>query len=105
MKQQEVETWWAGLSAREQKLNQLKYDAVTAALNKANDVLFKLSDAVQHISNSTVQYGLDKRPKEAWNMLVGAQYQFNKDWMIRLEYGFLGERDQLIGGIQYRFGL
>ncbi len=40
-----------------------------------------------------------------WNMVVGTQFQLNKHWMIRAEYGFLGSRSQFVGGLQYRFGL
>ena len=60
------------------------------------------------MSNSetaTVQYSLDKRVKNMWNMVVGTQFQLNKHWMIRAEYGFLGSRSQFVGGLQYRFGL
>jgi long-subunit fatty acid transport protein len=53
----------------------------------------------------TVQYSLNKRPKDMWNFIVGSQYQLNKHWMLRAEYGFLGSRQQFIGGLQYRFGL
>jgi len=53
---------------------------------------------------ATVQYNLDKRPKDMWNFVVGTQYQYNKHWMLRLEYGFLSSRTQFIAGLQYRFG-
>ena len=39
------------------------------------------------------------------NGFVGTQFQYNKHWMIRAEFGFLGSRSQIIGGLQYRFGL
>ena len=34
-------------------------------------------------------------------MIVGTQFQLNKHWMIRAEYGFLGSRSQFVGGLQY----
>ena len=40
-----------------------------------------------------------------WNFILGTQYQLNKHFMLRGEVGFLGSRQQFIGGIQYRFGL
>jgi hypothetical protein len=40
-----------------------------------------------------------------WNLVVGSQFQLNKNWMVRAEAGFLGDRTQFIAGIQYRFGL
>jgi hypothetical protein len=56
-------------------------------------------------TQATVQYSLSKRPKDMWNFIIGSQYQFNRHWMVRFEYGFLGSRNQIIGGLQYRFGL
>ena len=61
--------------------------------------------AISTIGNSTVQYSLDKKVKNMWNFIVGSQFQLNKHWMLRGEYGFLGSRQQFIGGLQYRFGL
>ncbi len=40
-----------------------------------------------------------------WNFVLGTQYQFNRHIMMRLEVGFLGSRTQVLGGLQYRFGL
>jgi len=54
---------------------------------------------------ASVQYSLSKRPKDMWNFVVGSQYQINKHYMLRVEFGFLGSRKQFIGGLQYRFGL
>ena len=54
---------------------------------------------------ASVQYSLTKKPKDMWNFVVGSQFQINKHFMIRAEYGFLGSRQQLITGLQYRFGL
>ena len=40
-----------------------------------------------------------------WNFIVGSQYQINRSLQIRAEAGFLGARQQLIAGLQYRFNL
>ena len=40
-----------------------------------------------------------------WNFIIGAQFQLNKHFMWRAEYGFLGSRQQFMTGLQYRFGL
>ena len=58
-----------------------------------------------NVQNSTVQYSMDKQVKDPWNFIVGAQYQLNPNLMVRFEGGFFGSRDQLIAGLQYRFGL
>ena len=54
---------------------------------------------------STVQYSMDRRVKDPWNFIVGSQFQLNKHFMLRAEYGFLGSRTQIMTGLQYRFGL
>lgn len=101
------ENWWNGLSPIEQKnpINKAKYEATNKALDEASNFLTGMEQAVNKTNNSTVQYSLDKRPKNMWNFLIGSQYQINKSWMLRAEYGFLGSRTQFIGGLQYRFGL
>ena len=104
-KQQELDTWWDGLTPAQKRLNQIKYDAANGVLGKANELLFRVSDAAQTAENSTIKYSLDKRLRNRWNFLVGSQFQINKHWMIRAEYGFLGTRNQFISGLQYRFGL
>jgi hypothetical protein len=48
---------------------------------------------------------MDKRPADKWNFIIGSQYQLNRHWMARGEFGFLGSRTQVTAGIQYRFGL
>jgi hypothetical protein len=105
--QQEVDTWWAGLSSTEQRnpVNVAKYETANEALAKAGEILYAAEGAINTIENSTVQYSMDKRPKDMWNFIVGTQYQHNKHFMIRGEVGFLGSRTQLMVGLQYRFGL
>jgi hypothetical protein len=104
--QQQVNVWWNGLSPRDQQnpVNIAKYKTANAALEKAGQLLDGASQAANTLGNSTVQYSLDKRPKDKWNFLIGAQFQLNKHFMIRAEYGFLSSRKQFIGGLQYRFG-
>jgi opacity protein-like surface antigen len=105
--QTQVDTWWNNLTAQEQKnpVNKAKYETANSALTAAGNILNAADGAVSSISNSTVQYSLDKRVKDMWNFIVGAQYQLNKHWMLRAEYGFLGSRQQFLSGLQYRFGL
>lgn len=104
--QGKVDTWWAGLTPAEQKnpVNIAKHDAANAALTKVGQVLNGASQAVNTVGNSTVQYSLEKQPKDKWNFILGSQFQLNNNWMLRVEYGFLSSRHQLIAGLQYRFG-
>jgi opacity protein-like surface antigen len=105
--QQQVDTWWAGLTPKEQNnpVNKAKYERANSVLARTGQILDAADAAVNTISTSTVQYSMDKDVKDAWNFIVGGQYQFNKHFMVRFEYGFLGSRNQFITGVQYRFGL
>lgn len=105
--QNNVDAWWNDLSQVEQNnpVNKAKYNAANSALDRASQILTAADGAISTIQNSTVQYSMDKRPADMWNFIVGGQYQFNKHIMFRAEYGFLGSREQIITGVQYRFGL
>jgi hypothetical protein len=105
--QQKVDAWWDGLTPAEQKnpVNVAKHETADAALAKAGGLLNAASQAVTNAGSSSIQYSLQKTPKDKWNFLIGTQFQINRSWMIRAEYGFLGTRTQFIGGIQYRFNL
>jgi hypothetical protein len=104
---QENEAWWNSLTPAQQAnpVNRAKYDATKAALDRAAAFLDAAGQAVGNAGSSTVEYSLDKRPKDPWNFTVGGQYQINKSWMFRLEAGFLSSRTHIIAGMQYRFGL
>ena len=106
-KQVEVDNWWGGLTSIEQKnpVNVAKYETANRALTRAGSFLNSMDEALNDEQNASVQYSLDKRPKDMWNFVLGTQYQYNKHWMLRLEGGFLGSRQQIIAGLQYRFGL
>lgn len=105
--QEQVDAWWAGLSQLEQNnpVNKAKYETANAALGRAGEILNAADVAVNSIATSTVQYSMDKTLKDAWNFIVGGQFQINKHFMIRGEVGFLGSRKQIMTGLQYRFGL
>ncbi|MFN8256802.1 MAG: hypothetical protein U0W24_13990 [Bacteroidales bacterium] len=105
--QVQVDEWWAGLTPLEQSnpINQRKYETYNNAIETASNILAAADGAISTISTSTVQYSLQKNLKDMWNFIVGTQFQLNKHWMVRAEYGFLGSRQQFIGGLQYRFGL
>ncbi|MBL8002081.1 MAG: hypothetical protein JNL05_08985 [Flavobacteriales bacterium] len=104
---QQVDAWWAGLSPLEQAnpLNEARYNAANALIDRASGFLEAADRAANDIANSSVQYSIQKRQKDMWNFIIGGQYQLNKHWMIRAEYGFLAARTQFLTGLQYRFGL
>lgn len=102
-----VDTWWAGLTPVEQKnpINVARYETANRVLETAGNTLNTIDGALNDDQTATVQYSLNKRPKDMWNFVVGTQYQINKHFMMRAEVGFLASRTQFIGGLQYRFGL
>jgi hypothetical protein len=102
-----VDEWWSGLSPIDQKnpVNVAKYSTANRALEASGNILNSIDGALNDESEATVQYQLNKRPKDMWNFIVGSQYQISKHFMIRAEFGFLKSRTQFIGGLQYRFGL
>lgn len=102
-----VDEWWSGLTPQEQQnpVNQAKYETANRTLDAAGNLLNTVDGALNDDESATVQYSLSKRPKDMWNFVLGAQYQINKHFMFRAEAGFLGSRQQIITGLQYRFGL
>ena len=106
-RQQQMDDWWNSLTPPQQNnpVNEAKYEAANRGLEAASNLVYGLADAATHVSNSTVQYSLDKKQKNLWNFLLGAQYTFNKHIMLRSEIGFLSSRSTFLFGLQYRFGL
>jgi hypothetical protein len=102
-----VDAWWNALTPPQQNnpVNKAKYAVANQALASAGNILNAANGALSTLSTSTIQYSLDKRVKDQWNFIVGSQFQLNKHYMLRVEYGFLGSRTQFLTGLQYRFGL
>lgn len=50
-----------------------------------------------------INYFLDKKLANGWNMIFGAQYQHNKTWQLRTEVGTFGERTQFLINLNYAF--
>jgi hypothetical protein len=105
--QVQVDEWWDGLTTTEQKnpVNISKYETANRVLETAGNLFNTLDGALNDENSTTVQYALEKNLKDNWNFLIGSQFQINKHFMIRAEYGFLGSRQQFLTSLQYRFGL
>jgi hypothetical protein len=106
-KQTSVNNWWNGLTVVEKAnpRNIAKYNVANKAIETADNFLTAIDGALSTPGNATVQYSLDKAPKDMWNFIVGTQYQLNRHFMWRAEAGFLGSRKQFMTSLQYRFGL
>jgi hypothetical protein len=102
-----VDNWWNGLTPQEQKnpVNAAKYETANRVLETTGNLFNSMDAALNDDQKASVQYSLTKRPKDMWNFVLGSQFQINKHFMLRAEYGFLGSRQQFITGLQYRFGL
>lgn len=105
--QVELDTWWEGLTPIEQAnpVNKIRFETNQARLDLAGRVLNTADNAVDNAGNSTLDYSLDKEQAKLWSMTVGSQFQLNKSWMLRAEYGFSSGRQQFFCGLQYRFAL
>ena len=54
---------------------------------------------------ASVQYSLNKKPKDVWNMVAGAQFALDRNWYFRVEFGFLGSRTSALVGTEYKFDI
>lgn len=103
----ELDNWWESLNPIQQQnpVNIAKRELNQTKLNVASRVLVGAETALGTAENSTIDYTLDKQPVSMWNYVVGSQFQLNKSWMLRAEYGFSKGRNTFFTGLQYRFAL
>lgn len=69
--------------------------------NQIIDALEEMSNGVD-VENATVDYLLEKKVAAPFNLIFGAQYQFNKHWILRTELGVFGKRSQFLLNLNYR---
>ena len=87
----EVDVWWDGLTPLEQK-------------KPKNIVVKEISERLDAKDGSAIiRYGMDKQVLQEWNGIFGAQFQFNKHWMLRTEWGLLGDRKSALVSLNWRF--
>lgn len=81
------------------------YDDLTlaqkATVNNVLDPIVVRIDAVD--GSAIIRYGMDKQVSQKWNGIIGAQYQYNKHWMLRSEAGLIGDRKSFLLSLNYRF--
>lgn len=70
----------------------------------AKQIISKIEDAAAGIDpgDSMIEYKLDKKVAAPFNLIFGAQYQFNKSWILRSELGVFGKRSQFLLNLNYR---
>jgi hypothetical protein len=61
-------------------------------------------DRIEQADGSAIiKYGMDKQVLQKWNGVFGAQFQYNKHWMLRTEWGLIGDRKSGLISLNYRF--
>jgi hypothetical protein len=69
-----------------------------------NNVLDPIVDRIDNVDGSAIiEYAMDKQVVDMWNGLIGAQFQYNKHWMLRTEAGIIGDRKSFLASLNYRF--
>jgi hypothetical protein len=86
------------------RLNEWAETLPPAQLVIVNQIIDKLEDISAGIDpgEAIIDYKLDKKVAVPLNLIVGAQYQFNKRWMLRTEVGVFGKRSQFLLNLNYR---
>jgi len=82
------------------------YDGLTPVRQTVvdNSAIPGIIDAIdQRNGDAVISYAMDKRPEQEWGGVFGAQFQINKQWMIRTEAGLIGDRKSFLASFNYRF--
>ena len=80
------------------------YEATPPQKVVADKVLTPIIEGIDaKDGDAIISYGMDKRPEQEWNVVFGAQYQFNKRWQVRTEAGLIGDRKSFLLSANYRF--
>ncbi len=76
-----------------------------AYLHSDNDIKGKVSLDVPPAIGDTLNigYAVHQQNKDCWNMLLGGNWDVNKNISLQGELGFLGTRDSLIASVTIRF--
>ena len=52
----------------------------------------------------TIGYVIDQENKDKWNVVIGGNWDINRNWSIAMEYnGFTGSREAYIASLTWRF--
>jgi len=70
----------------------------------ADEVLTPIIERIDSRDGSAIiRYGMNKQVEQMWNGTFGAQFQYNKHWMLRSEAGLIGNRKSFLLSLNYRF--
>ena len=88
---EQLDEWYGGLNPLQQEFLAPVYETFI--------------DYLENNEPLTVRYQQNKRLANPWSMAIGAQYRFSSRWQFRSEVNFLGSRNQIMFGLNYRFGI
>jgi hypothetical protein len=91
--QGKLDAWYEELSPAKQVLYEDLYNGISDGLSSVGE----------NVSNSTIQYEMQKNIDRPFNMILGGQYQINLRWQLRAEAQFLGDRTGALLSLNYRF--
>jgi len=89
-KKEDLEDWY-------NELPEYKQDAVS-------DLYEAFQSSLSGEGDEFIYYTFDKKLYYPWSMTVGVNYQINARFILDAFYTFLGSRNQLVVGVNYRFG-
>lgn len=70
----------------------------------ADQILTPIVDRLEQADgDAVISYAMDKQTKQLWNGVIGGQFQLNKRWMFRTEWGIAGDRKAALASVNYRF--
>ncbi|OHX65936.1 hypothetical protein [Flammeovirga pacifica] len=87
---QNLDTWYGQLNPTEQQILNPVYEGASRYLNSTDP--------------ANLHYTFDKALYYPWSMSLGINYQHNKRYQFTALYSFLGSRNQIVFGVNYRFG-
>lgn len=83
------------------------FDPERFVLEARNAAIRTIQDAVNEsgLFTASIDYFIEKEMIQAWTFQFGFNFQINKSWALRGEYGVSDSQRFLLSGLQYRFGL
>ncbi|MFV0482887.1 MAG: hypothetical protein ACK5MG_02145 [Bacteroidales bacterium] len=87
-----METWYGNLSPMDKIKYAIPYGIVTNTVEGMD-------------GNGEISYHMKKSINHPFNLLLGAQWQINEIWQLRMEQQMLGDRTATLLSLNYRFGL
>ena len=89
-------TWYNGLNPNN-PIDKKKIEVADEILTPI------IEDIDARNGESIIYYGMDKQATQMWNGIIGGQFQLNKRWMFRTEWGIIGDRKSALVSLNYRF--